>query len=87
MAPSAAPVEPQMDGSVRVELSRSTITIVMTALARLRASEEGNFALGPGSQRLINQIFAAEAELRQQMPDTQAAARDLRGDPVGASAT
>jgi hypothetical protein len=40
--------------------------MIMDALSRLRAAELNNMALGPGSQRVLNAITRAEAELHQQ---------------------
>jgi hypothetical protein len=42
-----------------------SLHVVLSALARLKASEQGNLRLGPGSSKIIQQVERAETEIRQ----------------------
>jgi hypothetical protein len=64
-----ADVAPDPQSAGRFELSAATVHILLSALARLKASEQGNLRLGPGSTKLIQQVERAEAELRRQLPE------------------
>jgi hypothetical protein len=65
--PAAARAEPAPDDRVVLELSPASIDIILGALARLKASEQGNLRLGPGSSKIIAQVERAEAELLAQL--------------------
>ena len=54
------------------ELTGKSVIMILSALERLKAAEQNNLALGPGSDSVIHEIERAEVELREQMPDDAA---------------
>ncbi|HEY7084255.1 MAG TPA: hypothetical protein VH519_05510 [Hyphomicrobiaceae bacterium] len=65
MKASPALTEPAPDDRVHISLSVGSLHVVLSALARLKASEQGNLRLGPGSSKIIQQVERAETEIRQ----------------------